>query len=139
MQTPEKGTVQFIHQLHVFLPCIKCVSEFINKLSCLIYHRFGYFTPQWARISSKGMADNGFVTQGRFHINSYHSYQYYYVCVQWFVTELFSSKFLLYTTSLCNGIKWGTKMLMVVVIINYSIHIPQHIHTYHLWEQTLCL
>lgn len=68
---------------HVFLPCIKCVSEFINKLLCLIYYRFGYFTPQWARISSKGMADNGFVTKGWCHINSYHSCKYYYVCVQW--------------------------------------------------------
>jgi len=29
-------------------------------------------------------------------------------------------------------------MLMVVVIITYSIY-TQHIRSYHLWEQTLCL
>lgn len=124
-----------------FLSGIKCITVLWNMLTSLFYHRFGYFSPQWAWISSKGMADNGCVSQRECRINS-SVLLFISPVIRLQANNTIFQQLLLYINFLQKGVKKkkenAYQQLLSFTLLPFSTnYITHHIHNYnYLQEQT---
>jgi hypothetical protein len=105
-------------------PCSECTNITQNTLTCMVCHRFGYISPQWARISSGGVADDACVSPTELCVNSrWHLHQCHYLCqaiwlqannkILWYIDSIAKQK----TEKTCS-------QLSLVTLLWFSTHSP---------------